>query len=111
MCGALTGQIVAAATVRRGFDQPRLLPRAGRFGGIPLRGLAALAGHGRLRALVLGTLPVPWCLAMLLARQLPHITAGGCSGGWGWPLGGVMGGLGWLHRRAAHAVGAYPVRV
>ena len=26
VCGALTGQLVAAATVRRGFDRVRLLP-------------------------------------------------------------------------------------
>ena len=96
VCGALTGQIVAAATVRRGFDTARLLPFVlGGLAGIPL-GVALLP---RLDMdafkLVLGTLLVLWCPAMLLARQLPHITAGGRVADAAVGLsGGVMGGLG-----------------
>ncbi|HVL44037.1 MAG TPA: TSUP family transporter, partial [Acidovorax sp.] len=42
VCGALTGQVVAAATVRRGFDKARLLPFVlGGLAGIPL-GVALL---------------------------------------------------------------------
>lgn len=96
VCGALTGQLVAAATVRRGFDKARLLPFVvGGLAGIPL-GVALLP---RLDMdafkLVLGTLLVVWCPAMLLARQLPRITAGGRVADAAVGLsGGVMGGLG-----------------
>ena len=42
VCGALTGQLVAAATVRRGFDRVRLLPFVlGGLVGIPI-GVAVL---------------------------------------------------------------------
>ena len=96
VCGALIGQVVAAATVRRGFDKARLLPFVlGGLAGIPL-GVALLP---RLDMdafkLVLGTLLVLWCPAMLLARKLPRITAGGRVADAAVGLsGGVMGGLG-----------------
>jgi len=96
VCGALTGQVVAAATVRRGFDKARLLPFVlGGLAGIPL-GVALLP---RLDMdafkFVLGTLLVLWCPAMLLARHLPRITAGGRMADAAVGLsGGVMGGLG-----------------
>ena len=96
VCGALTGQIVAAATVRRGIDRARLLPFVlGGLAGIPLG--VALLPRLDMEAfkLVLGTLLVLWCPAMLLARQLPHITAGGRVADAAVGLsGGVMGGLG-----------------
>ena len=96
VCGALTGQLVAAATVRRGFDKARLLPFVlGGLAGIPLG--VALLPRLDMEAfkLVLGTLLVLWCPAMLLARQLPRITAGGrvADAAVG-RSGGVMGGLG-----------------
>lgn len=94
--GALTGQIVAAVSVRRGFHLQRLLPFiAGGLVGIPL-GVALL--H-RLDMLwfkaVLGTLLTIWCPAMLAARRLPKIAAGGrlADGAVGL-AGGMMGGLG-----------------
>lgn len=96
VCGALTGQLVAAATVRRGFDRVRLLPFVlGGLAGIPL-GVAVLP---RLDMdafkLVLGTLLVLWCPAMLMARQLPRITRGGrVADALVGLTGGVMGGLG-----------------
>ena len=96
VCGALSGQVVAAATVRRGFDLAHLLPFVlGGLAGIPL-GVALLP---RLDMdafkLVLGTLLVLWCPAMLLARRLPRITAGGRLADAAVGLsGGVMGGLG-----------------
>ena len=78
VCGALTGQLVAAATVRRGFDRVRLLPFVlGGLVGIPI-GVAVLP---RLDMdafkVILGTLLVLWCPAMLMAKQLPRITRGG----------------------------------
>ena len=96
VCGALAGQLLAAATVRRGFDRVRLLPfLLGGLAGIPI-GVAVLP---RLDMdafkIVLGTLLVLWCPAMLFARQLPRITRGGRVADAVVGLaGGVMGGLG-----------------
>ena len=78
VCGALTGQLVAAATVRRGFVRVRLLPFVlGGLVGIPI-GVAVLP---RLDMdafkVILGTLLVLWCPAMLMAKNLPRITRGG----------------------------------
>jgi hypothetical protein len=94
--GALTGQVVAAISVRRGFDVRRLLPFiAGGLVGIPL-GVALLPRLDMhwFKA-VLGTLLVVWCPAMLMARRLPKISTGGrlADGAVGL-AGGVMGGLG-----------------
>ncbi len=94
--GAMTGQIIAAVTVRRGFDLRRLAPFViGGLLGLPL-GLFLLP---RLDVLVfkafLGALLALWCPAMLFSAQLPKITRGGRIAdaliGAG---GGVMGGLG-----------------
>ena len=94
--GAMTGQIIAAVTVRRGFDLKLLAPFVvGGLLGLPL-GLFLLP---RLDVLVfkafLGALLALWCPAMLLSAQLPRITRGGRIAdaliGAG---GGVMGGLG-----------------
>lgn len=96
VCGALVGQLVAAATVRRGFDKARLLPFVlGGLAGIPL-GVAVLP---RLDMdafkLVLGMLLVLWCPAMLMAKQLPRITRGGrVADAVVGMAGGMMGGLG-----------------
>ena len=94
--GSLTGQVLAAVTVRRGFDLKALLPFVlGGLLGIPL-GVAWLP---RLDMdwfrLGLGSLLVVWCPAMLMARRLPRITAGGrWADGVVGLAGGVMGGLG-----------------
>ena len=94
--GALTGQIIAAVTVRRGFDLKLLAPFVvGGLIGLPL-GLYLLP---RLDVLVfkafLGALLALWCPAMLFSPRLPRITRGGRIAdaliGAG---GGVMGGLG-----------------
>ena len=96
VCGALTGQLVAAATVRRGFDRVRLLPfLLGGLVGIPI-GVAVLP---RLDMdafnVILGTLLVLWCPAMLMAKNLPRITRGGrVADALVGTAGGVMGGLG-----------------
>ena len=96
VCGALAGQLVAAATVRRGFDRVRLLPFVlGGLAGIPI-GVAVLPLLDTdVFKLVLGTLLVLWCPAMLLAKQLPRITRGGrVADAVVGVAGGVMGGLG-----------------
>ena len=94
--GALTGQVLAAATVRRGFDWRRLLPFvAGGLAGIPLG--VALLPHLDMHwfKAILGLLLAVWCPAMLLSSRLPRITAGGrlADGAVGL-AGGVMGGIG-----------------
>ncbi|MEI2414814.1 sulfite exporter TauE/SafE family protein [Orrella sp. JC864] len=94
--GALVGQVLAAVTVRRGFDLRRLLPFVlGGLLGIPL-GVALLP---RLDAdwfkAILGTLLCLWCPAMLFSGRLPRVTAGGCLADGVVGLGGgMLGGLG-----------------
>jgi uncharacterized membrane protein YfcA len=95
--GAFTGQVLAAATVRRGFDLPRLLPfLAGGLCGIPLGvWLLARMQPDAFRA-VIGGLLVVWCPFMLFARRLPRIAhAGGrAADALAGTIGGVMGPLG-----------------
>lgn len=94
--GSLTGQLLAAFTVRRGFSWALLWPFvAGGLAGIPV-GVALLP---RLDMdafkLALGVLLVLWCPAMLMAHALPRITGAGRAADAGVGLvGGVMGGLG-----------------
>ncbi|MEQ6435079.1 sulfite exporter TauE/SafE family protein [Comamonas sp. w2-DMI] len=94
--GALTGQLVAAFSVRRGFDWRQLAPfLLGGLAGIPL-GVSLLP---RLDMdwfrLVLGLLLVLWCPAMLLSQRLPRLAADGrlADGAVGL-AGGIMGGIG-----------------
>ena len=94
--GALTGQVIAAVTVRRGFNLRQLLPfLLGALVGIPL-GVAVLPRLDvQLFKAMLGTLLVLWCPAMLMAEQLPRITWGGkMADAFVGGIGGVMGGLG-----------------
>lgn len=94
--GAVVGQILAATTVRRGFDAKRLLPFVlGGLLGIPLGVMLLPRIDMDWFKVVLGTLLVLWCPAMLMAKRLPRITAGGrlADGAVGM-VGGVMGGLG-----------------
>lgn len=94
--GALSGQILAAFSVRGGFDVRALWPFiAGALVGIPL-GIAVVPHLNThwFKAGV-GLLLVLWCPAMLFARQLPHITVGGrFADGVVGLAGGVMGGVG-----------------
>ncbi|WP_338666013.1 sulfite exporter TauE/SafE family protein [Pararoseomonas sp. SCSIO 73927] len=96
LSGALTGQVVAALTVRRGFDLARLAPFVvGGLVGIPL-GIVVLPllDIQMFRAL-LGILLVVWCPFMLLAPNLPPVTfGGGTADGVAGLLGGVLSGLG-----------------
>jgi uncharacterized membrane protein YfcA len=93
--GALTGQLIAAATVRRAVDRAQLLPFVfGGLVGIPI-GVALLP---RLDTLLfkaaLGGFLVLWCPAMLLAGRLPTIRAGRLADAVVGAIGGVMGGIG-----------------
>ncbi len=94
--GALTGQLVAAVTLRRGLRLVALLPFVlGGAVGVPL-GVGVLPYlDANAFKLLLGTLLVLWCPAMLFAQQLPRIRWGGrWADGVAGAAGGVMGGLG-----------------
>ncbi|MGL4288412.1 MAG: sulfite exporter TauE/SafE family protein, partial [Phreatobacter sp.] len=94
--GSLTGQLIAAFSVRRGFDPKLLLPfLVGGLAGIPI-GVAILPLLDvRLFKAVLGLLLVIWCPVMLFARHLPRVTAGGAGAdGVVGLIGGVLGGIG-----------------
>jgi uncharacterized membrane protein YfcA len=94
--GALTGQVIAAVTVRRGFDLKQLAPFVlGGLLGLPLGMLLLPQVDVQVFKAFLGTLLAIWCPAMLFSAQLPRITRGGRVAdalvGAG---GGVMGALG-----------------
>lgn len=94
--GGLTGQIVAALTVRRRFEFRLLMPfLAGGLAGIPL-GMWILPWlNVDLFKALLGALLVIWCPAMLMAQRLPRLgeraRPGDALAG---VLGGIMGGMG-----------------
>ncbi|MBB2961205.1 sulfite exporter TauE/SafE family protein [Methylobacterium sp. R2-1] len=94
--GALAGQVIAAVTVRRGFEIGLLAPFVlGGFAGVPLG--AFLLPHLDMHwfKAILGTVLVLWCPAMLLSKDLPRITIGGRIADAAIGLGGgVLGGLG-----------------
>jgi len=94
--GALTGQLLAAFTVRRGFSWSNLLPFVlGGLVGIPI-GVKVLPHLDPLifKTFIGGLLAV-WCPIMLFATRLPRITAGGkVADGVVGAMGGIMGGIG-----------------
>ncbi|HBL67063.1 MAG TPA: permease [Achromobacter sp.] len=94
--GALTGQLLAAFTVRRGFSWSNLLPFVlGGLVGIPI-GVKVLPHLDPLifKTFIGGLLAV-WCPIMLFATRLPRITAGGkVADGFVGAMGGIMGGIG-----------------
>lgn len=94
--GGLTGQIIAALSVRRGFDFGRLWPfLLGGLAGIPV-GVALLPLlDATLFKAALGGMLVIWCPVMLFAQHLPAIRAGGrLADGVIGLAGGIMGGFG-----------------
>lgn len=94
--GALTGQIIAAATMRRGFNISRLAPFLfGGLVGIPL-GVAVLPALDiELFKAILGGFLVLWCPLMLAAKSMPRIKVGGkVADGLIGGIGGIMGGIG-----------------
>jgi len=96
VAGGLTGQIVAAVSVRRGFDLERLAPFVlGGLAGIPLGVLLLPRLDADLFKALLGLLLMVWCPVMLCAKDLPRITVGGRLADAAVGLaGGVMGALG-----------------
>ena len=94
--GGLTGQVIQALTVRRGFDWRRLLPFiAGGLAGLPL-GLWLLPRLDvpTFKALF-GLFLVIVCPLMFFADRLPQVRRGGRVGdAAAGALGGAMGGLG-----------------
>ncbi|MES2842976.1 MAG: sulfite exporter TauE/SafE family protein [Pseudomonadota bacterium] len=94
--GSLTGQLVAVFTTRRGFRWPALWPfLAGGAVGVPI-GIAVLPHlNADLFKLILGSVLVVWCPAMLVSSRLPRISRGGrLADGVAGAAGGFMGGIG-----------------
>ena len=89
--GGLTGQMLSALTVRRGFDLSRLAPFVlGGLAGLPL-GVWLLPQLDAVvfRALI-GALLALWCPLMLFSGRIPHIHHGGR---WADALVGACGGV------------------
>lgn len=78
--GAMMGQLLAAFTVRRGFNWKLLWPYlAGGFAGIPI-GVAVLPHLDvHLFKTMLGSLLAIWCPIMLVSSRLPPIRVGGAA--------------------------------
>ncbi|MCW0235488.1 MAG: sulfite exporter TauE/SafE family protein [Ferrovibrio sp.] len=94
--GGFSGQLLAALTVRRGFDLKLLLPFViGGLAGIPVGvGILPLLDV-TLFKLAFGALLVVICPVMLLGHRLPKVAGGGrfADGAAGF-IGGVLGGIG-----------------
>ena len=94
--GGLSGQLLQAFTVRRGLRLAALAPfLAGAALGVPL-GVAVLPHlNADVFKLVLGSILIVCCPAMLLAHRLPRLDfAGRIGDAVAGALGGLMGGLG-----------------
>ena len=94
--GALTGQVIAAVTVRRAFDKMLLVPFVvGGLAGVPLGVWLVPRLDLVLFKACLGALLVLWAPAMLMSSNLPRITRGGRIGdAVSGAIGGVMAGVG-----------------
>ena len=94
--GGVTGQLLTAFTVRRGLRLAVLLPfLLGAVVGIPLGVMVLPYLDPDMFKLTLGGMLVVFCPAMLMAQNLPKITAGGrFADGLAGMIGGVMGGIG-----------------
>lgn len=93
--GALTGQLLAVFSVRRGFNWPLLWPfLLGGLAGIPLGVLILPHLDMDWFKAVLGALLALWCPVMLMARRLPRIGGNRWGDGAVGLVGGVMGGIG-----------------
>lgn len=94
--GALTGQLLAAFTVRRKFHLAAVLPfLLGGVLGIPVGVMLLPMLNVHWFKILLGTVLVIWCPIMLFSANMRRITRGGrfADGVAGW-LGGIMGGIG-----------------
>lgn len=98
VCGSLTGQVLAAGSLRREFNGKHLLPMVlGGVLGVPLGVLLLHLIDPTLFRLGVGVVLALWCPLMLMSRVLPRIHRGGARADAGIGLvGGVMGGLGGL---------------
>ncbi|MCZ8391797.1 sulfite exporter TauE/SafE family protein [Achromobacter xylosoxidans] len=93
--GALTGQLLAVFSVRRGFNWPLLWPfLLGGLAGIPLGVLILPHLDMDWFKAVLGALLALWCPVMLMAQRLPRIGGNRWGDGAVGLVGGVMGGIG-----------------
>ncbi|MFY3138440.1 sulfite exporter TauE/SafE family protein [Achromobacter xylosoxidans] len=93
--GALTGQLLAVFSVRRGFNWPLLWPfLLGGLAGIPLGVLILPRLDMDWFKAVLGALLALWCPVMLMAQRLPRIGGNRWGDGAVGLVGGVMGGIG-----------------
>ncbi len=94
--GALTGQLLAAITVRRGFNFALLWPfLAGGLVGVPIGVWLLPMLDVHVFKACIGLLMVTWCPVMLMTAHLPALKFGGrvADALIGW-CGGVMGGIG-----------------
>ncbi len=103
--GGLTGQIIQAFSVRRGFDWRLLWPfLLGGLCGLPL-GLRLLPLlDAQLFKTVLGLLLVVFCPVMALAHKLPRLSDWPCMQG---PLGRVANGVAGLAGGVMGALGGF----
>ena len=94
--GGLSGQIVAALSVRRGLRLQALAPfLIGGAVGVPLGVAAVPLVDANLFKLILGTVLILWCPLMLFSQHLPKVSGGGrWADGMAGAAGGFMGGLG-----------------
>jgi uncharacterized protein len=94
--GGLTGQVIQAVTVRRGFNLSRLAPFVtGGLCGLPLGIYILPRLDVPLFKGLLGVLMIVICPLMFFAARLPRVTHGGrLADGLAGMAGGVMGGLG-----------------
>lgn len=94
--GSLTGQLLSALTVRRGFSLQRLLPFVlGGLAGIPLGVFVLPSINAGLFKVLLGLMLAVWCPVMLFAPRLPALRFGGRAvDGVVGAIGGFMGGVG-----------------
>jgi uncharacterized membrane protein YfcA len=92
VAGGFTGQVIAAVTLRRGFQWNRLMPFvAGGLLGLPL-GLVLLPHlDPTWFKVVVGGVLFVWCPLMLASGSLPHVRFGGR---WADAAAGAMGGIG-----------------
>ena len=95
--GALTGQIITALSLRRGFDWATLLPFVlGGIIGAPIGVLLLPLLDIDVFKICLGAFLFVWCPAMLFARRFPAIgpRGGRIADGVVGAIGGIMGGIG-----------------
>lgn len=93
--GGFVGQVMAAFSVRRGFDWALLRPFVfGGLAGIPLGVLVLPYLDMHWFKTAIGLLLVLWCPTMLFSQRLPRIRAGRLADSAVGMAGGVLGGLG-----------------